>query len=197
VKTRLAARVVASATIAVSLLGCAVRAGQLPPTPWRLPEPSAKPSIALAVAVVSVEMDGTPLDAGAGNVSRWHEQILDTYADSRLFSGVLELGAPADLRAEVRISESVESSELLLLMSRLTLFVIPNRTVDRLSMKTEFKDAKGDVLLSVDKSESLTSWAQLFLAPAMPFQHPVRVGNEIVRDLARATLGEAQAQGVL
>jgi hypothetical protein len=183
--------------LAVAGAGCAVRGGELAETPWPLDPPASKKSLSLALTAGPVILNEDPVDVPASMVGIWRKQVEETYVDSGLFASVLESGSPTDLRAEVRISDVGRWSRPLAIVSGLTLYLIPCSGVERFSMRTDFKNADGDLLVSVERSDSVTYWQQMFLVFALPFEMPDTVTRGLLRDLARATLEEAQAKGVM
>lgn len=65
-------------------------------------------------------------------------------------------------------------------------------------MQTVFRDASGNKMGSINKSESMSIWMQLFLVAAMPFRDDLNaVMREIYYDLNRVTLDEARTLGYL
>jgi hypothetical protein len=185
--------------LASAATGCAsFRRGDVPATtPWP-PAPSAsKKSVSLLLANGTTNMNGKAADAPPAMVAKWRELTKTAYSDSGLFSAVVPENTPSDIRAEVRINDEGTFSPVLSFLSGFTLTLLPSSATDRISMHTDFKNADGDVLATIEKSESMTMWTQFFLVFVMPFNWPGTVANDTFRDLSRATLAEAHAKGVL
>lgn len=196
---RLVTRLAILAWLGFATAGCAAfRGGELAGSTSWPPSPSAtKKSVSLILAGGTVSVNGNPTDAAPAIVAKWREEVHKAYADSGLFSAVLQEGNLADVRAEVRISDVGEGSQALAFICGLTMFLIPATAVDRITMHTDFKNAEGDVLASIEKSDSVRLWMQTFLVFVMPFKWPGTVTNDLFRDLTRATLEEAHAKRVL
>jgi hypothetical protein len=184
--------------LAVASSGCAgFRAGTVPETtPWP-PARSATTRSVNLVVTAAVSVNQKPRDVLPGFVSRWQGITQRTYAESGLFSAVLDGSMPADLRAEVRITNDGELIHLWSFVSGWTLGLVPSRSIDRFTMRTEFKNDTGDVLATIEKSDTVSTWIQLFLVFAMPFKLPGPVADDLLADLSRATLAEARARGLI
>ncbi|HVN38903.1 MAG TPA: hypothetical protein VMW19_12120 [Myxococcota bacterium] len=201
---------------AVGLCGCVTfRRGELPHTAWPVAAAPAKHSVSVVVAPDSMTTNGVPVDVPIAWVSSAGERIRKTYADSGLFTALLDEDELADLRSEVHLSQISEFSKPLFALCSFTGALVPVRGVDRYTMRTELKNAEGDVLLSIERSETVVTWVQAFLVFAVPFQPNMpffhydvngalasKMGfsteaKRLMRDLSRATLDEAHAKGVL
>jgi hypothetical protein len=192
-------RLVALALLAFAGAGCAAfRGGELAPSTSWPPAPAAqRKTVSLILAGGTVTMNGAPTDAAPAMVAKWREEVQKAYVDSGLFSAVLQEGNVSDVRAEVRISDVGEGSQVLAFFCGFTMFLIPATANDRITMHTDFKNAEGDVLASIEKSDSMRLWMQTFLVFIMPFNWPGTVANDLFRDLTRATLEDAHAKQVL
>jgi len=194
-------RAIALASLVVSIgsIGCAsFRSGAVPPTqPWPPAAAASKKSISLVLAGSATQNNGTPIDPPPGMVSKWRTWTEAAYRDSALFSAVLAEDLPSDVRAEVRITDTGEGSQGLAFISGLTLTLIPAKATDTITLHTEFKSSKGELLATIEKSDSLHTWIQLFMVFVMPFHWPASEAGSLFTELNRATLAEAHAQGVI
>ena len=184
--------------VAVGFCGCVtIRRGELPEAPWPLAAAQAKRSVSVVLTTDLVTMNGVPIDVPIDWVSSARERVREIYRNSGLFTGLLMEYEPADLRSEVHLSGVRDEITPLSVLCGLTLTLVPTRIVDRLTMRTELKNAKGGVVWSVEKSETLVHWLQAFLVVAFPFEDEDGGAQRLLRDLTRATLDEAHAKGVL
>ncbi|HTO53386.1 MAG TPA: hypothetical protein VMR50_08365 [Myxococcota bacterium] len=149
-------------------------------------------SLAANVAIA----DSAPVDAPPAMVSRWRTWTEATYRDSALFSAVVAEDMPSDVRSEIRVVDSGDFRRWMAIVCGVTLFLFPAKATDHFTLHTEFKNAKGEVLATIEKSESVDSWIGLFLIVVTPFRWPGREVGDLVTELNRATLAEAHAQGI-
>jgi hypothetical protein len=63
-------------------------------------------------------------------------------------------------------------------------------------MRTTFKDADGNVLATIEKTETVSTWIELFLVFAMPGRFPTGVVKTVLSELTYATLIEARERNV-
>jgi hypothetical protein len=177
--------------------GCAsFRAGQLAPvTGWPPSVPGKKKSISVVVSGSAV-IGGKPTDAPQQMIDIWRQRTWATYEESGLFSDVRTGLEATDLRAEVRIEDSGEPNIALAVLCGLTMTLIPVEAADKLTMRTAFKDADGNTLASIEKTETVNTWIELFLVFVMPAKFPTGVVKGVLNDLSRATITAAQEQKV-
>ena len=177
--------------------GCAsFRGGELAQTkPWPPAEPAAKKSLSLAVTG-STLMNEKPGDATPLMLTKWRESTEQAYKESNQFSTVLPETAAADIRAEVKIVDSGNPNVGLAFISGLTMTLIPAKATDNFAVHTDFKNAQGDVLASIERRDHVDTWIQLFMVFVMPFNWPNSVITSTVTDLSRATIVEAHEKGV-
>ncbi|HDV4152586.1 TPA: hypothetical protein RH932_006167 [Pseudomonas aeruginosa] len=83
---------------------------------------------------------------------------------------------------------------LLAIISGATLLVIPGTFDNEWIMETRFFDANGKEQGRVVKREITTTWTQLLLVFALPFNEST---DEILAKLARSTLEEASQRKLL
>jgi hypothetical protein len=176
------------------------RGGELPETqPWPPSFAAAKKktvSLVLSPKSSSV-VNGQTIDPPPNMMTKWREFTEETYKDSQLFSAVLGESLPADLRAEVRVTDEGNFSRAAAVFSGLTLTLIPANAVDHFTLHTDFKNAQGQVLASIEKKDSMSTWIELFLIFVLPFKSPASVSESVFHELNRATLAEAHAKGIL
>jgi hypothetical protein len=193
-------RALVALLVAFTSVACAsFRGGEVPPTqPWPpAAAGAAKKSVSMILASGSTEVNGKTVDAPPNMVANWQQWTEATYRDSALFSAVVDPTFPSDLRSEVRVVDTGNANPALAFISGLTLTLLPAKASDRVTLHTEFKNAKGELLATIEKSESLDTWIQLFLVFAMPFHLPKSEVRELFAELNRATLAEAHAQGII
>ncbi len=191
-----------SALLILSYLatGCILVRGDLlqPPAKWPLDTPSGPKSIAL---VVKPQIEsGTPPDRAEKITHLIEGQAQKAYTDSTLFTQVSVKTEPSDVTADIRTSE--DSNKALGFVSGFicgyTMGIIPAYGKATVTMQTIFRDASGKEIGSINKSESVSLWMQVFLVAAMPFRNDMNaVMREIYYDLNRVTLDEARSLGYL
>lgn len=191
--------------LATMTVGCLVFPGGAvaPTSPWPPAPPAAKKSIHLTVSWTRqghITAGDTPftMDTPENLLEWWGRNAKATYGDSELFSAIVADGDPSDLRAEGRMTETMEGNLALGLLNLLTLTVLPASRTDHFTLRTEFKDASGKLLGTIEKSDSLDVWFELFLVVAVPFRSSLdREVLELVTNLNRATLASAHAEGII
>lgn len=181
----------------VLLSGCAsFRDGANPPiTAWP-PQGSPKTkTIALQVSGHAIVNDEQK-DVNVNFLEVWRTETIRAYESSGLFAAVKSGTDPADLYADVKITDKGEISIGMAVLTGLTLYLIPSKAHECFTVKTTYKDKNGTVVGSADKSECFDFWQQLFLLPAMFSNFPSTVAKEILVDLNRNTILESRAKGV-
>jgi hypothetical protein len=177
--------------------GCAsFRAGNLPPSEWSPESVAQNQSIDVIVSGESI-VNGKEQDPNAKCLETWNEQVLKAYNDSGLFSEVKTGIAETDLRSEVKILDRGEVNLGLAFITGLTLYLIPSKASDEITIQTKIKDREGKILGTFEKSETINTWQQLFLIFGTPFNFPGTVTKETLYDLNRAIINEAHMQGVI
>ncbi len=178
--------------------GCMMlRGDQLqPPTQWPPEKPLQMKSIALVVKS-QFESNGSSKE----NESAMHlieGQAQKAYTDSALFSHVTVAKEQADVLAEIRITE--DGNKFLAgisgFISGFTMGIVPGYAHATLTSQTVFKNNADEEIGTIEKSESISFWIQIFLVAAMPFRdEPKVVARDVYYDLNRATLAEARSRG--
>lgn len=72
--------------------------------------------------------------------------------------------------------------------------MIPTVAHNRLVLETVYKDRDGKVLGRIEKSETVTTWMQLLLVFALPFNQSA---EGIIQHLTQSTLEEAVRQKLI
>jgi hypothetical protein len=177
--------------------GCAsFRAGHVEPVMnWPPAAPAKKKSISVAVSCSAV-LSGKPTDAPQQVIDLYRQRTWAAYEESGQFSDVRTGLEPTDLRAEVRIEDRGDPHTALAVLSGLTMTLIPAKASDELTMRTTFKDAEGNTLATIEKSETINTWIQMFLVFVMPAKFPTGVVKGTISDLNRATIDAAHAQNI-
>jgi len=174
----------------------AFRGGQLEDINGWPPNIERKKSISYVVTG-KVELNGRPTDVQPATMKAWKKHLDTVYRDSGLFSSVEEGFSETDIRAEVEITDVGRGNRALAFFSGLTLCVIPAYASDIITIQTNFRDSKGNMLGEVTKQEEVYAWFQILLLPVTPFKSPGSVGEEALCDINRAVLLEAQQKGIL
>ncbi len=182
----------------VSAAGCVMaRDGNVkPPAQWPLhSNQQVKKSIALRVLDTSEQMgskQGTSMDA----TDDVRAQAVKAYTESGLFSSVVTMGEPADLKADITLGEGSDGLSWSGVFSALTLTMIPGVVSQDVIANTTYKDRQQKVIGTIVKTEGLGSWVQFFLLFAMPFvESPNTIMDKAQYDIHRATIEEAYRKG--
>lgn len=122
----------------------------------------------------------------------------EAYVTSNLFYEVTEHWEQAELRAEIEVSVSTDSSpsfaEILLVTGLGTL--IPLEFSETFHMHTTFKDESGEILAETDGTGRLVKWVHLFAVFLAPGHGARDMEEALFLDLNRAALAEGQRRGV-
>jgi hypothetical protein len=172
--------------------GCIIyREGLLPPiTQWPPDVKQTKPTISLIVTGQSTHNCSVREGSEDYYLEEWRRDTVRAYQHSGLFSEVRQTTVASDLQAEIRILHKTESSPVMSFITVFTLFLIPSTATETITVRTTLKDRNGATLRSLEKSERLRTWVELFLAFAMPFQS---MDHLSIYDLNRATILEAHS----
>ncbi|MEN1320602.1 hypothetical protein, partial [Pseudomonas aeruginosa] len=128
------------------------------------------------------------------NLPRLERLLIKEYQSSQAFEQVALGLNTADVYAKVKVSNHETGSMLLAILSGATLLVIPGTFDNEWIMETRFFDANGKEQGRVVKREITTTWTQLLLVFALPFNEST---DEILAKLARSTLEEASQRKLL
>ena len=132
--------------------------------------------------------------AGGFNQANLETLIVKQYQDSKRFSNVTTAKQNADLYISVRVSNHERGSLASAFITGFTLFVIPGKFSNELTMETTFKDGDGKVLGRIEKRETITTWMQLLLIVAVPFNESI---DPILNQLTQSSLEEAARQKLI
>ena len=187
-----------SALLATSLLtltGCiSYTSGKLTEVqPW----PPTATSAAKPTAYLKVEGEYLYNDeprAGGFNQAGLEQLILKQYQDSGLFSRVTTSQQESDLYVRVQVSNHEQASTAAAFITGLTLFIIPGTASNQLSMQTEIMDGSGELLGSVEKQETITTWMQLLLIFALPFSEST---DQVLTQLSQSSLDAVARQKLI
>ncbi|TBU88322.1 hypothetical protein [Phytopseudomonas dryadis] len=132
--------------------------------------------------------------AGGFDQTKLEQLVLAQYQSSERFGNVTTAKESADLYVSVRVSNHERGSLASAFITGLTLFIIPGKFSNELTMETQFKDAEGKLLGTVEKRETITTWMQLLLIFAVPFNESA---DNILVQLTRSSLEEAQRRKLI
>jgi hypothetical protein len=132
--------------------------------------------------------------AGGTNVGAWEKVLLDAFNQSGRFGRVTtdKVESNVYVYANVRNEETGNMGSAIL--TGITLFVVPSVVHNRLVLETVYKNRDGKVLGRIEKSETVTTWMQLLLVFALPFNPSA---DSIIQHLAQSCLEEAVRQKLI
>lgn len=131
---------------------------------------------------------------GGFNQTALEKLVLQQYQSSDRFNHATTSKEASDLYINVRISNHERGSILSAILTGATLFVIPGKYSNELTMETVIKDASGKTLGRVEKRETITTWMQLLLIVALPFNAST---DNILTQLTQSSLEEASRQKLI
>jgi len=160
------------------------------PEPRSLSVQSVKKSIALHVTGIGPQ--------GKEGLGDSREQAIKAYLDSDVFSSVITNGAPADLHADIVVSEAGDDSfSWSAAVSAITFTMIPGYVAQDLATRTSYGDRQTKAIETIEKREKLGFWIQFFLLFAMPFtDSPAAKLSAAQYDMHRATIEDAHRKGL-
>jgi hypothetical protein len=120
--------------------------------------------------------------------------ILQQYQDSQRFSDTTLSKQTSDLYINVRISNNERGNMVSAFITGFTLFIIPGKYSNEITMETVFKDGTGKVLGRIEKRETITTWMQLLLIVAVPFNARL---DDVIIQLTQSSLEEAARQKLI
>ncbi|MEI7014992.1 hypothetical protein [Leptospira licerasiae] len=152
----------------------------------------------------SISMAFSMENTANGTVSAMSEEgirvnksfVLDTFVKSGVFKDVIQGEGKSDLIAETKLTRKDLSSTGLILISAITLSIIPSYITSEFTLETTFKDKTGKALGKVVKENKMThfNWLPTFLV--MPFFSVDEAYKKAIDELSGATLSEATAKGL-
>lgn len=155
---------------------------------------SVQPTQSAYVKVDSQYLFNDQTRAGGFNQANLEKLVVTQYQDSKRFSNVTTAKQKADIYISVRVSNHERGSLASAFITGFTLFVIPGKFSNELSMETTFKDGDGKVLGRIEKRETITTWMQLLLIVAVPFNESI---DPILNQLTQSSLEEAARQKLI
>lgn len=183
------------ATALLVLTGCASYSNHSLPEvgQWPLAAPAeAKPSAQLQVESQYLFNDQNR--AGGFNQDNLEKLLVKEFKDSGRFSAVTTAKEHSDIYVSVRVINHERGSTVSAFVTGFTFFIVPGRFKNEFTMQAQFKDANGKVLGNVEKSETVTTWMQLLLIFAAPFNESA---DNVLVQLTRSTLEEAARQKLI
>ncbi|WP_339485959.1 hypothetical protein [Pseudomonas sp. EL_65y_Pfl2_R95] len=126
--------------------------------------------------------------SGGVNQPALEALIIKEYQSSQRFASLTTAKQAADLYINVKITNNERSNLFSASLTGFSLFIIPTRFTNQLTMETTFKDVNGNLLGRVKKSETITSWMQLLMIFALPFNESA---DNIFTQLSKSTLEQA------
>ncbi len=183
------------ATALLTLTGCASYSNNSLPEvgQWPLAAPAeAKPSAQLQVESSYLFNDQNR--AGGFNQDNLEKLLVKEFKDSGRFSAVTTAKERSDVYVNVRVINHERGSTASAFITGFTFFIVPGRFKNEFTLQAQFKDADGKVLGTVEKSETVTTWMQLLLIFAVPFNES---SDNVLVQLTRSTLEEAARQKLI
>lgn len=120
------------------------------------------------------------------------EDIKMAYLDSGLF--ILEEKSP-ELTVKINIKSEGSGSMNRAILTYATFFLVPSSSETKYTVESKFIDRDGDLLGSIEKSDTVVKWQQLFMIFAMPFKYPHFALSDTLVDLNRSTIVQAFRDG--
>ncbi len=183
------------ATALLTLTGCIsysnhdlANVEQWPPLAPRTEKPSAY------IKVDSQLMFNGQVRAGGFNQSKLDALVLQQYQSSERFSHATLGKQTSDLYVNVRVTNHERGSQVGAFITGFTLFIIPGKYSNEFTMETVFKDASGKVLGRIEKHETITTWIQLLMIFALPFNESA---DNVLTRLTQSSLEEAARQDLI
>ncbi|MEI7996882.1 MAG: hypothetical protein WCH01_18465 [Methylococcaceae bacterium] len=175
--------------------GCATfrEDGRATLSKWPPDAPVNKNTIALQVSGKAIAND-EQMDVNEGILEQWRKEVIRAYETSGLFSAVKSGREKSDIYADVKISDKGEPNMFMAFLTGFTMFLIPSKVHECLIINTTYKDQNGKALNSVSKTECVNSWIGLFVFPAMFSNSPGTVPKDVLFDLNRSSILEANSK---
>lgn len=117
------------------------------------------------------------------------------YDEAGIFDLVEGDSPNKELVVDISILRKKESSLTSDILTAATLYLVPKRTNEEITVTTKFLDNKGELIGMVEKVETVVVWHQFFMLFALPFNIPSNVKEETLVDLSRSTILEALSEG--
>lgn len=128
------------------------------------------------------------------NIAGLEKQLVQEFQDSQRFARVTTEQQSSGVYVTATLRNHEEGNLAGAFLTGFTFFLIPNTFDNTLSLELTFRDKDGKKLGQVRKQEKLTTWMQLFLVFAVPFNES---SDALIKQLARSTLEEAANKGLI
>jgi hypothetical protein len=181
--------------VGVSLTGCvSYSQHDLPVVQnWPLPnkDVTVKPTAYLRFTALHT-MNGQQTNGGVSG--SWEKVWVDSYNKSERFQRVTTDKVDSDVYVYATLRNQETGSVASAILTGATLYIIPTTFDNKLTLETVYKDRDGKVLGRIEKSETVTTWLQLLLVFAAPF-NPSSDG--VIQHLTQSSLEEAVKQKLI
>lgn len=128
------------------------------------------------------------------NIAKVEKIVLQELQDSQRFAKVTTEQQSSDLYVTATLRNHEEGNLAGAFLTGFTLFLIPNTFDNTISLELTFRDKDGNKLGQVRKQEKLTTWLQVLLIFAIPFNESQ---EPLVKQLTRSALEEAANKGFI
>lgn len=125
-------------------------------------------------------------------VASLQAQIVEIYRESGLFLNVEGGMHDTDYTAEIVLVDEGSFNMASVILTGLTLFLIPTKSTDNFILETKINDDQDNLLGTFKKEEAVTFWLHLFSKRSPT----ANIYEEVTYDLNRATIKEAHAEGI-
>jgi hypothetical protein len=132
--------------------------------------------------------------AGGVDVGRWEKILVDSYNGSGSVRSATSVKTQSDVYVDAVLTNNEKGSIALAIVSGATFGIIPATFDNVLTLQTVYKDHNGKVLGEVNKSETLTTWIQLLLIFAVPFNPSL---DSTIEHLSQSSIEEAVRRDLL
>ncbi|MCU1715777.1 hypothetical protein [Pseudomonas sp. 5P_3.1_Bac2] len=153
---------------------------------WPLSPGAARPSVHLKITT-EYRFNGHQSYANT-DYAKLEAIILKQYQDSGRFSRATTQQEKSDLYISVHLTNHERGSIAAAILTGATMYLIPSTHSNELTMQTRIKDQDGNLLGEVKKQETITTWLQLLMVFAIPFNQPV---DPILEQLTQSSLSQA------
>lgn len=120
---------------------------------------------------------------------------LVAFKEAALFNFVDQSSPNKEMSVEISVIRKKESNLALDILTAATLYLIPKRTNEEITVSAKFFNKKGELLGMVEKQDTVIMWHQTFMIFALPFAYPTYVRNNVLTDLCRSIILEAITEG--
>ncbi len=167
------------------------------PTDLALKGDDKKPNISLKIKKYEF-YDNEELDKEESSETerkKAYALIEEAYKKSGYVNLVSEDSPSREMSVEIELVRKNNTSMKLAVLSAITLFLVPRRSGEEITLTTRFFNKKGELVGMVEKVDEVVTWWQTLMIFASPFMYPGSAKKETLIDLNRATLIEAKSDG--